>query len=77
MIAAWPEELVRTRASRFRAAGNVAPEYLYPYFAWYEGRARRVPIAESYRDAYYQGIDNVLLQQRLRRLAQLVEGCGQ
>jgi hypothetical protein len=66
MAATWPDELARTLASRFRAGDNVAPEYLYPYFAWYEGRARRVPIARSYVDGYYQGIDNVWPQQWLQ-----------
>lgn len=41
MIAQFPEAVEATRRSRFRAEGNIAPEYLYPHFMLLEGRGVR------------------------------------
>jgi hypothetical protein len=59
----WPEAFRRTSASRFRSSGNVVPEHVYPYVLLYEGRAHLKPIARSYVQAHYQGVDNILPQQ--------------
>jgi hypothetical protein len=56
----WPEPFARTRQSRFRAPGNVAPEYLYPHFLLGTGRARAIPPWRSVRVAYYHELQNVL-----------------
>lgn len=41
MTERFPEAFAATRAARFRAAGNVAPEYLYPQLMLAEGKAVR------------------------------------
>lgn len=41
MIERFPDAFAATRGSRFRAGGNVAPEYLYPHLMLAEGRASR------------------------------------
>ena len=41
MIERYPLAFEATRTSRFRAAGNVAPEYLYPQMMLAEGLAKR------------------------------------
>lgn len=41
MIDRFPEAFAATRASRFRAAGNVPPEYLYPQLMLAEAKAAR------------------------------------
>lgn len=58
MIAQWPEQFAHTRASRFRAVGNVAPEYLYPYFELQQGRASLWPARLTPRALYYHGLKN-------------------
>jgi hypothetical protein len=63
MLDCWPDDFQRTSASRFRAMYNVAPEQLYPYFLLYESKARTVSMLRSYREAHYQGVDNILPQQ--------------
>ena len=65
MIDLWPDAFARTSASRFRAAGNVAPEHLYPYFLLESGRAVRVPRTTMLRHAWYQPLNNVSVLQRL------------
>lgn len=64
MIDAWPEAFARTSASRFRAAGNVAPEHLYPYFLLETGRAVPVTRSTMLRHAWYQPLNNVSSLQR-------------
>jgi len=54
----WPRELEQTRASRFRARGNVAPEFLYPWLLLYTGRAQRLPPAVSCLRSVYHGLEN-------------------
>ena len=41
MTERFPQAFEATRASRFRAAGNVPPEYLYPQLMLAEGKAVR------------------------------------
>jgi len=65
MVNSWPEAFARTSASRFRAAGNVAPEHLYPYFLAATGRGVAVPRATMLRHAWYQPINNVVPLQAL------------
>jgi hypothetical protein len=65
MVNNWPEAFARTSASRFRAAGNVAPEHLYPYFLAATGRGVAVPRATMLRHAWYQPINNVVPLQAL------------
>lgn len=43
MIERFPDAFAVTRRSPFRAAGNVAPEYLYPQMMLAEGLAMRAP----------------------------------
>ena len=39
MLDLFPEDVARTRAARFRAEGNIAVEFLYPYYMLALGRA--------------------------------------
>jgi hypothetical protein len=55
---AFADALEATRASRFRAAGNVVSEHMYPYFLWHEGLAERLPAARVRRDVGYLGLEN-------------------
>jgi len=64
MIAQWPDDFAHTSASRFRATGNVAPEYLYPHFLLAEGRGTLVPRATVIRTVAYHPLNNMLLLQR-------------
>jgi hypothetical protein len=66
MIARWPEDFARTRASRFRAKHNVVPDYLYPHFLVATERGAPVPLYETYRDTYYLGIENYLAYVRYK-----------
>jgi Stealth protein CR2, conserved region 2/Stealth protein CR4, conserved region 4/Stealth protein CR3, conserved region 3 len=59
MIATWPEVFARTSSSRFRAAGTVAPEHLYPHFMLETGHGVRVPRLTMLRHAWYQPLNNV------------------
>jgi len=59
MIDLWPEAFARTSASRFRAAGNIAPEHLYPHFALEAGHGVLVPRIMMGRHAWYQPLNNV------------------
>jgi hypothetical protein len=61
MIERWSGEFRHTRASRFRAKHNVAPEFLYPYFLLYTGRANCGPVFETYRDTGYVPLENAPL----------------
>lgn len=64
MIDTWRDAFARTSASRFRAAGNVAPEHLYPHFLLATGRATVVSRGTQLRHAWYQPINNVSWLQR-------------
>jgi hypothetical protein len=61
MIAFWNEDFSRTRCSRFRAMYNVVPDYLYPYFLGYTGRARLLSYRETYGTCFYGPLENSLL----------------
>lgn len=50
MTERFPQAFAATRAARFRAAGNVAPEYLYPQLMLAEGKAVRSG-ARLYRES--------------------------
>ena len=65
MVNSWPEAFAHTSASRFRAAGNVVPEHVYPYFLLATGRGVRVPRGTMLRHAWYQPINNVVPLQSL------------
>lgn len=69
MLAEWPDAIEHTRASRFRRAGNVAPEYLYPHYALARGRAVAQSLATTYRTSFYFPLENRLWQMKLQRLA--------
>ena len=66
MLDEWPEAARHTRTSRFRRAGNIAPEYLYPYYALALGRAVALPVSRSYRKCFYFPLENRLWQVRLQ-----------
>ena len=66
MLDEWPEAARHTRTSRFRCAGNIAPEYLYPHYALALGRAIASPLSRTYRDSYYFPLENRLWQMRLQ-----------
>ncbi len=59
MEAAFPDEIAATRAARFRAPGNVPPEFLAPHFALETGRAARAPSALSRKVEGYVSIENL------------------
>jgi len=65
MVAAWPDDFEHTSASRFRAAGNVAPEHLYPHLLLESRAGVRVERPTQLRHAWYHAINNVTLLQRL------------
>jgi hypothetical protein len=67
MLAEWPDAVAHTRASRFRRAGNVAPEYLYPHYALARGRAVAEPVRATYRTSVYFPLENRFWQMRLQR----------
>ncbi len=64
MLARFPEAVRRTRESRFRHAGNIAPEYLYPHYLLESGAGRAAPLAETYARTLYHGLGNSLAYAR-------------
>jgi hypothetical protein len=83
MCETWPADFARTRASRFRAAGNVAPEHLYPWFLLHTGRAAMGTLAHSWRDTGYVPLENTplvsalaLARARGRKFIALNDGFG-
>ena len=64
MIETWPEAFQRTSANRFRATGNVTPEFLYAQYLLEEGRGVRVPLARAWRWAAYHPLNNLPFVQR-------------
>ena len=54
----WSEDFARTRASRFRGPGNVAPEHLYPYFLFHTGRAAMESLLDTWRVSAYVPLEN-------------------
>lgn len=71
MTERWPQALAATSASRFRATGNVAPEYLYPQFLLEERLGVVVPRMTIVRNTAYHPLNNVMVFQRanLKRIA--------
>jgi hypothetical protein len=60
MLAAWPEAAQATRRSRFRAPGNLAPEFLYPHYLLATGRGLAASLRETYRRSFYFPLENSL-----------------
>lgn len=58
MLDLWPDATALTRASRFRATGNIAPEYLYPHFLAQTGRGREQSLGQTYGRAMYMPLEN-------------------
>lgn len=58
MIAVWEKDFCFTRKSRFRSQYNIAPEYLYPYFLYYEKKAVFSELVNTYKKSFYLGVDN-------------------
>lgn len=70
MLDLWPDATELTRASRFRATGNIAPEYLYPHYLLAEGAGRVQTLAHTYARTMYLPLENsVLLAGALTALA--------
>lgn len=65
MLARWPDEVRLTRESRFRRAGNIAPEHLYPHYLLAIGAGIAAPFAETYRRSLYFGLGNSLAMAHL------------
>ena len=61
MIDNWREAFTYTRKSKFRSQCNIAPEYLYPYYLYYENKAVMANIVETYKKSFYLGLDNNFL----------------
>lgn len=83
MCKAWPEDFARTRASRFRAGGNVAPEHLYPWFLLHTGRAALESLGRTWRETGYVPLENTplvsalaLARARGRKFVALNDGFG-
>jgi hypothetical protein len=79
----WPEDFARTRASRFRGPGNVAPEHLYPYFLFHTGRAAMESLLTTWHTSAYVPLENTplvsavaLARARGRKLIALNDGFG-
>lgn len=60
MCATFPAEIEATRGSRFRANGNVPPEYLYPQFLLETKRAELATAAQTRRMTGYASLENIL-----------------
>jgi len=60
METAFPDEIERTRAARFRAADNVPPEYLVAHVALATGRGAPAPGALERRVQGYVSVENLL-----------------
>ena len=60
MLDRWPDEVRHTRESRFRRAGNIAPEYLYQHYLLATGAGVAAPRFETYRRTLYHGLGNSL-----------------
>lgn len=55
----FAEGIARTRASRFRAGDNLAPEYLYPHWMVETWHARPATRAEAARVEGFASLENV------------------
>lgn len=68
MIGHWPEHFAHTRSSRFRATGNIVPDYLYPHFLLATGRASRVSHWATYRETFYYPLEDYVAYLRWKML---------
>jgi len=59
MAERFPAAFAATRAARFRAAGNVAPEYLYPQLMLAQGKAVRAGAARLRGSCGYVPLEDV------------------
>lgn len=66
MLSEWPEAVAHTRSSRFRANGNVAPEYLYCHWLLARGFGTAVGGRQRVRFAAYAPLENWWLVTALR-----------
>jgi len=57
----WSNEFDQTKASRFRAKYNIAPEYLYPYFMAYTQRGKMASLSTTQKVLHYHPMENYLL----------------
>lgn len=58
MVERFPEAFALTRRSRFRAAGNVAPEFLYPQLMLAQGKAVRASPAQRRASCGYVPLED-------------------
>ena len=58
MLDEWPAETMAIRTSRFRSASNFPPEYLYPYYAFYRGKAVVESTWRTWHKYYYFPLEN-------------------
>ncbi|WP_204112468.1 stealth conserved region 3 domain-containing protein [Shimia biformata] len=58
MIDTFGDEFAVTRASRFRSAGNIPPEFLYPHYAVEQGAAITATRGETRRFEGYVSLEN-------------------
>lgn len=58
MLDLFPEAVVATRGSRFRAEGNIAVEFLYPYFLLAQGRAEMASPERLRKSSAYLPLEN-------------------
>lgn len=58
MIEKWSDSFETTRQSRFRSKRNIAPEYLYPYYMLYTGKAKMAGLHSTYKKTFYLGLEN-------------------
>jgi hypothetical protein len=59
MVERFPQAFAATRSSRFRAAGNVAPEYLYPQLMLAQDKAVRVSRKRLRQSCGYVPLEDV------------------
>lgn len=58
MLDEWPAQTLALRCSRFRSASNFPPEYLYPYYAFYRGKAVVESAWRTWHKYYYFPLEN-------------------
>ncbi len=61
MVAEFADDYAHTRASRFRAAGNVPTEYIYPHYLVETGAAVAATRAEARKIEGYASLENLSL----------------
>ena len=58
MTEKWADAFATTRQSRFRSKLTIAPEYLYPYYMLYTGKAKMNGLHNTYGKSFYLGLEN-------------------